>query len=252
MDLTVLRAQLASVPGRMGDAVARSGSVRFVRTPSANAVYTGTTAVPIERLSAADVPVLAESGVTIGGTPVLVPAGAVPGPGPLQSNAGLPAGAVSLAGGNDVLNFTTAPTFGTGVTSDLVNKGISAGIDILTARLGRGSGAISPTISAANPSVADAGIELGKLLKGIGSTTTPTVPLNVQNRLIGGQVKLTKSGKPRRLKKNGMPYKAPSMNVSNVHALRRSARRLEGFEKLAKRVVSLTHRVHVKKSRRRR
>lgn len=37
-----------------------------------------------------------------------------------------------------------------------------------------------------------------------------------------------------------------SMNVTNVHALRKAMRRVHGFEKLARRTISFTKRVHLK------
>jgi len=40
------------------------------------------------------------------------------------------------------------------------------------------------------------------------------------------------------------------MNVGNVRALRRSMRRVQGFAKLAKRVITFTHHVKMKKHRR--
>lgn len=57
----------------------------------------------------------------------------------------------------------------------------------------------------------------------------------------------TKSGKPRRMKANGQPWKVPSMNVANVHALRRSMRRVEGFAHVAKRTMSFVHTHKLKK-----
>lgn len=48
-----------------------------------------------------------------------------------------------------------------------------------------------------------------------------------------------KQGRPRRQKRNGQPWKSPSMNVGNASALRRSLRRLEGFRGLVKRVEAI-------------
>lgn len=44
----------------------------------------------------------------------------------------------------------------------------------------------------------------------------------------------TKSGKPRKVKKNGQYYKRPSMNTANPRALKRAIRRVVGFQHLAR------------------
>lgn len=49
----------------------------------------------------------------------------------------------------------------------------------------------------------------------------------------GSKRGLTKSGKPRKLKKNGQPYKRPTMNEANPRALKRAIRRIDGFKHLA-------------------
>lgn len=41
------------------------------------------------------------------------------------------------------------------------------------------------------------------------------------------------------------------MHVTNVRALRRAMRRVQGFAKLARKTIGFTHRVHMKKHRRR-
>lgn len=46
-----------------------------------------------------------------------------------------------------------------------------------------------------------------------------------------------KEGKPVRIRKDGKPYKKPTMNVANARALRRSIRRQQGFIKLARRAL---------------
>lgn len=51
----------------------------------------------------------------------------------------------------------------------------------------------------------------------------------------------TKSGAPRRVKKNGCPWKRPTMNFGNGRAIKRAARRLEGAEKLFRRVLTIRH-----------
>ena len=51
--------------------------------------------------------------------------------------------------------------------------------------------------------------------------------------------------------KSGKPYcvRNRRMNIANPRALRRSMRRVQGFEKLAKRTISFTRRVKMKKGR---
>ncbi|GAI98926.1 unnamed protein product, partial [marine sediment metagenome] len=59
--------------------------------------------------------------------------------------------------------------------------------------------------------------------------------------------------KPVRLKKDGTPYKRPTMNVGNARALRRSIRRQTGFVKLARRALKGTgYRIATTSSRSRR
>ena len=50
-----------------------------------------------------------------------------------------------------------------------------------------------------------------------------------------------KNGQPRRQRQDGKPYKRPSMNFANGRAIKRSARRLEGAEKMFRRVFSIRH-----------
>lgn len=50
-----------------------------------------------------------------------------------------------------------------------------------------------------------------------------------------------KDGRPRRARKDGKPWKRPSMNFANGRAIRRAARRLEGAEKMFRRVFSIRH-----------
>lgn len=52
---------------------------------------------------------------------------------------------------------------------------------------------------------------------------------------MAGTVGLTKAGRPRRIRKDGHPWKRPSMNATNVHALRRAMRRVASFDHIAAR-----------------
>lgn len=60
----------------------------------------------------------------------------------------------------------------------------------------------------------------------------------------------TKEGKPRKLRKDGKPYKRPTMNPLNPRALRRGMKRVQRFAKIASRTISFTKRVRMKKRRR--
>jgi hypothetical protein len=226
------------------------GRVRFpgrAFTPTDPALFTGTVAVAAPpRLTAADVPLLpkiAAAHNAFGGPPlpVLEPI-PLPGPGyppnvlpsgtPIQS-AGASAGNTSQsAGGTDVgLGFSTTPTFGSGIQSDLINKGIDAGVTILSGLLNR-------------PKTSQTSIG-GMIGRGgqvpVDANTARLLGL-AQSR--GSDIKLLPEA-------GGRKKKYRHMNVANVKALRRSARRLEGFEKLARKTLTLTQRVHVKKRRRR-
>lgn len=57
----------------------------------------------------------------------------------------------------------------------------------------------------------------------------------------GGGGGMTKDGRPRRIRRDGRPYKRPSMNFANGRAIKRAARRLEGAEKMFRRVFSIRH-----------
>jgi hypothetical protein len=50
---------------------------------------------------------------------------------------------------------------------------------------------------------------------------------------------LTKRGLPRRMRRDGTPYRAPRMNIANPRALRRSLRRVKGFARMARRFVKI-------------
>jgi len=55
---------------------------------------------------------------------------------------------------------------------------------------------------------------------------------------------MKKDGTPRRIKSNGQPWKRPSMNYANGRAIRRAARRLEGAEKMFRKVFTIRHGKH--------
>jgi|SRR5215831_1295435 len=64
----------------------------------------------------------------------------------------------------------------------------------------------------------------------------------------------TKRGTPRRIKRNGMPYKPPRMNPMNPRAARRAIRRIRGARKLLQRIerslprARATHRSHTRRA----
>jgi len=61
------------------------------------------------------------------------------------------------------------------------------------------------------------------------------------NPPIPGTGGMTRAGRPRRIRKDGRPYKRPSMNPLNARAMNRAVRRLEKGEKLLRRVFSIRH-----------
>ena len=79
------------------------------------------------------------------------------------------------------------------------------------------------------------------LPQGPGAIKAPGVGGVIARALPGGSTGyVDASGKPVRLKKDGTPYKKPTMNVGNARALRRSIRRQTGFVKLARRALKGT------------
>lgn len=80
-----------------------------------------------------------------------------------------------------------------------------------------------------------------QIMKGLPVRNLPLLPgggIQIQQDLGAG---LTKGGQPRRIRRDGRPYKRPSMNFANGRAIRRAARRLEGAEKMFRRVFSIRH-----------
>ena len=128
---------------------------------------------------------------------------------------------------------------------------ISIGRDVTTAILNRGQGA---------PAQAPVGVNLGAAWQGYkgvlpGQDPLPPVerpdpPMGVISPTGVGAWPMTKAGKPRRMKKNGMPWKRPSMNPTNPRALGRSMRRVNAFASIAKRTISFTKRVRMKSKKR--
>lgn len=57
----------------------------------------------------------------------------------------------------------------------------------------------------------------------------------------GGRWPTYKDGRPRRMRRDGKPYKRPSMNPMNYRAAMRASRRLEKGEKLLRRIYSIRH-----------
>lgn len=145
--------------------------------------------------------------------------------------------------------FTTGftPTYGGmsgggGLTEVLINRGF----DIAEAILQRGNEA-----PAAAP---QGGAILGQIQERplqLPSPSTSMVP-QITPPIVGGTGTwpTTKSGKPRRMRKDGRPWKRPSMNPTNPRALGRAMRRVQGFASIAKRTITFTKRVRMKKRKR--
>jgi hypothetical protein len=50
---------------------------------------------------------------------------------------------------------------------------------------------------------------------------------------------MTKRGFPRKMRRDGTPYRAPRMNIANPRALRRSLRRVKGFARMARKFIKV-------------
>lgn len=142
------------------------------------------------------------------------------------------------------------PTFGGGpqvsgggLTEVLINRGF----DFATALLTRGD---SPAAAPAAP----AQLPVPQTYRGVMPGQEPLPPVErpdvpvVQGQVVGWPV--TRDGRPRRMRKDGRPWKRPSMNPTNPRALGRAMRRVNGFASIAKRTISFTKRVKMKKRRR--
>ena len=87
-----------------------------------------------------------------------------------------------------------------------------------------------------------------------GSGGFPGLPTDFgMSGMTGSRAGLKKDGSPRRIKKNGQFWKRPSMNFANGRAIKRASRRLEGAEKMFKKVFTIRHgghapAVHLKKA----
>lgn len=130
--------------------------------------------------------------------------------------------------------------------ANLVGDLISAGTSLLGSYLqGRNQSQQLAGISTGNApaGVATTGVDsllkqiFGQglpLEKAIVSPGTHKIGLRARNRIRASQ---------------GLPPLHPRMNVANVHALRRSMRRVQGFAHLAKSTIAFTHATHLKKKR---
>lgn len=168
---------------------------------------------------------------------------------------GLPASVVgALGGGGDVLTSYGFNSIGSGIgtipgVNPLAGALITIGADITTAILNRGNQtAASPAAAAQLPAPVYRGVIPGQ-------DPLPPVPVESVNGQpaqwpTGMMWPTTKDGRPRRMRKDGRPWKRPSMNPANPRALGRSMRRVNAFAAIAKRTISFTKRVRMKKRKR--
>lgn len=149
------------------------------------------------------------------------------------------------------------PTPGGGQINPWAEVLINAGTNIATAIINRGS---QP---AQIPSMTGGTLPLPGTIPapsgGVISQSGPGIPpqlyfprdVSLSAMAPAGGWPTNKDGTPRRVRRDGRPWKRPTMNVANPRALGRSMRRVEGFANLAKRTISFTKKVRMKKRGRR-
>lgn len=147
-------------------------------------------------------------------------------------------------------DFTGSLPGSMGSTGSSILEVIGKGIDLTTTILNRNR-APAQTPASVIPLL---DIErMDAAIKGAGTLVKlPEMPASLMQTALSAPSSrlLTKSGKPRRIKANGQPWKVPSMNPLNPRALRRSMKRVQRFAKFASRTISFTKRVRMKKRRR--
>lgn len=212
------------------------------RTLPVGGNYTGTTAVPLPQV------IIPENIIDIG----IQPQGVF-----LDQQQVVPSYAVTLRPGGTMppsFGFNSLPTFGSGTGSTTITGSplgdllINRGFDLATSLLTGGGG--SP---AAAPEA-----QVAQTYRGVLPGQDPLPPVERADPVPQGVITstgvsgwpVTKSGKPRRMKKNGQPWKRPSMNPANPRALGRAMRRVNGFATIAKRTISFTKRVRMRKRKR--
>ena len=210
------------------------------RVAPAGATFTGTVAVPLEQL------IIPENIIDIGRQPQGVF---------VDPNQVIPSYAVTLRpGGSDVLAFNSLPTFGSGTGSQTITGSalgdllINRGFDLATSLLTGGGGSDSAAAAAQGVAQTYRGVLPGQ--DPLPPVERPDPPMGIISQTGVAGWPTTKSGKPRRMKKNGQPWKRPSMNPANPRALGRAMRRVNGFATIAKRTISFTKRVRMRKRKR--
>ena len=97
---------------------------------------------------------------------------------------------------------------------------------------GTGGGPILPTVNPPFAGLPGAGIQLGPTRLSIAE------PAGLDARPGGRYV--TRDGRPRRIRKDGQPWKRPTMDPGNVKALRRADRRMDRFLGIARSALKHT------------
>lgn len=138
---------------------------------------------------------------------------------------------------------------GAGIAEVLINAGTS----IATAIINRGN---APQQI---PSMTGGTLPLpGTIPAGPGAVVSQTYPAITPQVYYPRDVSLSavapaggwptnKDGTPRRVRRDGRPWKRPAMQVTNPRALGRAMRRVEGFAGLAKRTIRFTKKVKMVK-----
>lgn len=150
---------------------------------------------------------------------------------------------------------TPAPTGG---LNPYLGALIGLGRDITTAIINRGNQQQTQQI----PNMTGGTLPLPGTIPappgGVISQTGPGIPpqlyyphdVQLSAQAPAGGWPTTKDGRPRRVRRDGRPWKRPSMNPTNPRALGRAMRRVNSFASIAKRTITFTKRVKMKSRKR--
>ena len=178
---------------------------------------------------------------------------------PLNLGASSGAGFVPLGLGDSSMftssGFTSVGTASSGGINPYLGALIGIGRDSTTAIINRGNAnqmgtAQLPQGTFPGPELTQTGILQGTVSATTGLPLPRGTDISLGAFAPQGGWPTTKDGRPRRVRRDGRPWKRPSMNPTNPRALGRAMRRVQGFANIAKRTISFTKRVKMKSKRR--
>jgi hypothetical protein len=167
----------------------------------------------------------------------------------------LPLTTTPTVGGDVSLQFSNGSVAGSWTDPATVAGFVGLGTQVANLFLNRAAPAQAPSAAVAGPALAQGTYTVPgntieeKMANLLGQA--PSTPVTSTSSTMWDRRWYKKDGTPRRRKANGQPWKAPSMNITNPYALRRSMRRVEGFAALAKRTIRFTSKVKMKSKKRR-